>query len=94
VQTKPENPNHYNIPGTTVQLIDVLKAAALDYDPWDFFLWSSMLQYAFRWRHKGTPLDYLRKCRVYLDWLIESLEENGEETYTHKDDSTETPRNV
>lgn len=90
----PENPNHYNVPGTKVQLIDVLKEAALDYDPWDFFLWASVMQYAFRWRYKGSPLNDLKKCRVYLNWLIESVEENGEETYTNEDDSTEAPHHV
>lgn len=87
--TQPHNPKHYDIPGTGVQLIDVLEAASYDYEPWDFFLWASMLQYAFRWRYKGTPLDDLRKCRVYLNWLIKSVEDNGEATY-----NAEAPHHV
>jgi len=89
-EASPQCPPHYNIPGTKVQLIDVLKDAADAYLPWDFFLWASIMQYATRWRHRGQPLNDLKKCRVYLNWLIESVEENGEETYQEEDCSTTT----
>jgi len=81
MQPRPENPTHYNVPGTDKQLIHVLEAASWDYEPWDFFLWASVMQYIMRWRYKGTPIADLRKARVYLDWLLESVETNGEETY-------------
>lgn len=89
MQPRPENPSHYNVPGTDKQLIHVLEAASWDYEPWDFFLWASVMQYIMRWRYKGTPTADLKKARVYLNWLIESVETNGEETYR-----TETPHNL
>lgn len=88
-ESTPACPKHYNIPGTTVQLIDVLREAAEDYEPWHFFLWASIMQYATRWRHRGEPLNDLKKCQVYLGWLIEAVEEDGEETYT-----SGTPHNI
>jgi hypothetical protein len=71
--SSPQNPSHYNIPATNVQLIDVIRSASYEWSipKWEFFLWSSMIQYAFRFHKKGTPYDDLRKCRVYLDWLID-----------------------
>jgi len=74
--SSPENPTHYNVPGTNLQLIDVLKSSSSDMGlpPWEFFLWSSVMQYALRFSHKGAPYDDLKKCRVYLDWLIECYE--------------------
>jgi len=70
---QPENPSHYDVPGTGAQLIDILRSAGeMGVLPaWEFFLWSSMLQYAFRFYRKGTPHDDLKKCRVYLNWLID-----------------------
>jgi len=69
----PENPSHYDVPGTGVQLIDIIHSAGEQgiLRPWEFFLWSSLMQYAFRFWRKGTPYDDLKKCRVYLDWLID-----------------------
>lgn len=81
--SSPENPTHYNVPGTNLQLIDVLRAASYEgaLPSWEFFLWSSMMQYAFRFSHKGTPYDDLKKCRVYLDWLIECYYPHDYTTY-------------
>ena len=35
------------------------------------YLKGNVLKYLARYRHKGTPLEDLKKARVYLDWLIE-----------------------
>lgn len=40
-------------------------------EAWELDFWEgSALKYLLRWRHKGGVED-LRKCRHYLDYLIE-----------------------
>ena len=69
-------PAHYLIPGRDLELIDVLRAKSGQFtDPWEFFLWASFMQYAFRYRVKGEVVKDLRKANTYLQWLREYLNE-------------------
>ena len=59
--------------------------AALEPEPIDVivgwgmgFLDGNVIKYLARYKHKGTPLEDLRKAAKYLEWLIEIVE-GGEE---------------
>lgn len=82
---QPENPSHYDVPGTTVQLIDVIRAASFQglMPQYEFFLWASAMQYMMRFTKKGTPYEDLKKCRVYLNWLIDCYRPTNGATYAY-----------
>ncbi len=59
---------------------------------WDFirdqdlgFFAGNVLKYVCRYRHKGTPLEDLRKARAYLDRLIAM--EAGKAPQTGREDA-------
>jgi hypothetical protein len=68
--------SHYLIPGTELELIDVLQ---LCLSPAEFqaCLWFSLEQYGFRWWKKGDAVNDLEKLVTYSSWLLESVRENG-----------------
>ena len=67
-------PPHYVIPGTDLELVDVIKAKArMSIDCWEFFCWASCLQYLWRYDIKGDAREDIGKAKVYLNWLEESL---------------------
>lgn len=75
-------PSHYQImPGVEVKdvrraLLDKIPAGQASYH--EITCWDRSWEYLTRMWGKGG-LEDARKARVYLDWLIESLESGGEE---------------
>ena len=65
-------PPHYVIPGTDLELIDVIKSKMTPAE-WRKFCWGSALQYVFRILDKGEARRDIGKAKVYLSWLEESL---------------------
>lgn len=65
------HPSHYTSGG--VECIDGIRAA-LAPEEYRGYLRGNVLKYIWRCRLKGGVED-LRKARVYLDWLIEEMEE-------------------
>ena len=68
--------SHYVIPGTELELIDVLRLC-LTTAEFQAVLWASLEQYAFRWWKKGDAVKDLEKLLVYSTWLLESVKEHG-----------------
>jgi len=69
---------HYLIPGTELELIDIIQAKAkVAKNPWEFFLWASCLQYLWRYDLKGEPGKDLDKAATYLDWLRTVYQKRG-----------------
>ena len=67
-------PPHYVIPGTGLELIDIIKAKSrVSLDCWRFFCWASCLQYLWRYDVKGEPGEDLDKALVYLGWLKDAV---------------------
>lgn len=67
------HPSHYTYGG--IEVIDALEA-------WDLpFHLANVVKYAARCRHKGKPLEDLKKARWYLDRYIKRLED-AEQTHT------------
>lgn len=65
---------HYAIPGTELEVIDLIRAKArVATDCWEFFLWASAIQYIFRYDVKGEPVNDLGKALVYLGWLSDAV---------------------
>jgi len=64
-------PSYYMIPGTDVELIDVIKSKMTKAE-WERFCWASALQYCFRVLDKGEPCKDAGKAITYLSWLKES----------------------
>jgi hypothetical protein len=65
------HPAHYTSGG--IECIQAMRAA-LGPEEYRGYLRGNVLKYIWRCRLKGGAED-LRKARVYLDWLIEEMEE-------------------
>ena len=65
------NPDHYT--SSNIECIDYLKDN-MSYEAFLGFLEGNNKKYMHRWRHKGKPLEDLKKARWYLDYLISELE--------------------
>lgn len=63
---------HYNKGG--VECIDAIKAS-MSTDEYAGFLKGQVIKYVWRYRHKGKPVEDLKKARYYLDKLIEESED-------------------
>lgn len=63
-----EHPAHYTRGG--VECIDAIEAAVTGLEGVEAVLTGQVLKYLWRWRHKGHPLEDLRKARWYLDRLL------------------------
>ncbi len=74
--TKRPNVPYYKIPGTNLEMIDVLKAN-LTTGQFQAFLWASAEEYLWRFDKKGPSVSDLEKALVYVRWLKESVEEHG-----------------
>jgi hypothetical protein len=59
---------HYSLPGTNLQVIDVIRAKMTD-DEWRKFCWASAVQYTFRLLDKGEPDKDAGKAITYLQWF-------------------------
>jgi len=65
---------HYGIPGTKLELIDILEAKAkVSTNVWEFFLWASAMQYIWRFDLKGEALKDIDKAIIYLGWLRQAV---------------------
>lgn len=62
--------NHYTAGG--LEVIDILKAK-MSPEEYRGFLRGNALKYLFRYDHKGTPAQDLRKAQIYLAWLVEEV---------------------
>ena len=67
-------PSHYIIPGTDLELIDVIKSK-MTLAEWRKFCWGSALQYCYRSMSKGETEKDCDKGITYLSWLRDSYEE-------------------
>lgn len=68
-----DRPEHYIKGG--LECIDVIKAVTGD--KFEGFLEGNAIKYLWRWKDKNGVED-LKKCRRYLDWMIEE-EEGGKD---------------
>lgn len=64
-----KQPDHYKLDGLNIESIDVIKAV-LGKDGFKSFCIGNCLKYLIRAEKKNGEEDY-RKCRVYLDWILE-----------------------
>ena len=89
MQNPVNNPNHYT--SGNIECWDYLK----DNMPREAYLggleWN-IKKYLHRWRYKEKPLQDLKKARVYLDRLINELENQDVRTDRNHHDSTRTER--
>lgn len=68
-------PPHYN--ASSIECIDAMKSMAdgvLNVSAHEAYCWQNSFKYLWRWPYKNGVED-LKKCRWYLDRLIEELEE-------------------
>jgi hypothetical protein len=67
------HPPHYN--ASSIECIDAMKAMAegSDVDPHASYCWQNAFKYLWRWPYKSGLQD-LKKCRWYLDKLIDEIE--------------------
>lgn len=63
-------PEHYN--KGDVESWDIIKQQV---DDWPSYLEANVLKYILRYKWKDSNLQDLRKCKVYLERLIEHYEE-------------------
>ena len=66
------HPPHYNQGG--MEVIDVIEAGIGD-QGFIGYLLGYILKYVLRFRHKGKPIEDLKKARWYLDKLIAVVSE-------------------
>lgn len=66
------HPRHYT--AGQIETIEIIKDSVPDFAS---FCMGNVLKYVIRHPHKGTPVEDLRKARVYLDWLIEYHDSGG-----------------
>ena len=71
-------PPHYN--SGSIECIDAMQAMADGSLVWghNAYLWQNCFKYLWRWPYKKKPVEDLKKCRWYLDRLIELIEEKEE----------------
>lgn len=71
-------PPHYN--SGSIECIDAMQAMADGSLVWghNAYLWQNAFKYLWRWPYKKKPVEDLKKCRWYLDRLIELIEEKEE----------------
>ncbi len=60
------HPPHYN--SSSIECIDVIRAATGD--GYEYYLQGVIIKYLFRYRHKGKPIEDLKKAEWYLKRLI------------------------
>ena len=65
------HPSHYCQGG--IECIDAIKASMSTIE-YQGYLKGNAEKYLWRWRNKGG-LEDLKKAKVYLDWLIKTIEE-------------------
>jgi|TARA_R110000744_G_scaffold169083_1_gene286889 hypothetical protein len=78
--TDPVNkPPHYN--SGSIECIEAMEAMAFKSGVLGHaaYLWQNAFKYLWRWPYKSKPLEDLKKCRWYLDRLIQNIEKELEE---------------
>ena len=65
IGTVGEPPPHY---AGGIEPIKFIQSHGMDYCT------GAAIKYLVRFRHKGTPLEDLMKCKAYIDLLLEELE--------------------
>lgn len=67
------HPSHYTYGG--IECIDAINAVVNEI-PNGICAWltGQVIKYIWRWMHKNKPVEDLKKCRFYLDRLIENAE--------------------
>lgn len=67
------HPSHYTYGG--IECIDAIHAVVNEI-PNGICAWltGQVIKYIWRWMHKDKPVEDLKKCRFYLDRLIENAE--------------------
>lgn len=65
-------PSHYN-QDDKIECIDGIRAALGD--NFKYYCQGNIMKYVWRHEYKNG-LEDLRKARVYLDWMIETMEED------------------
>ena len=67
----PTSPNHYKAGG--VECIDAIRSA-LGPEGFQALCAGNVIKYVWRYKHKNG-LEDLKKAKVYLDWLLNSVNE-------------------
>jgi hypothetical protein len=65
-----EQPDHYN--KGAIEAIEAIKASMPEHE-FKGYLKGNALKYLWRYDYKGKPVEDLRKCRWYIDRLIQEL---------------------
>lgn len=65
-----EKPDHYN--KGAIEAIEAIKAS-MPANEFNGYLKGNALKYLWRYDYKGKPVEDLRKCRWYIDRLIEEI---------------------
>lgn len=66
-----DHPEHYN--RTSLEAIDGIKGSMTE-EAYKGFLKGNVLKYIWRYEHKGSPVEDLKKRKWYLEKLIEEEE--------------------
>lgn len=69
------SPKHYALEGLDIEAIDVIRSV-LGPDKFQGYCRGNVIKYLLRAEHKNG-LEDLKKARVYLNWEIESVEEEA-----------------
>jgi hypothetical protein len=69
------SPDHYNT--SKIECIDAMEAmsSGMNIPSHEAYCWQNAFKYLWRWPYKNG-LEDLKKCRWYLDRLIQKVEEN------------------
>jgi len=63
-------PDHYNM--GAVEAIEAIKASMPDHE-FRGYLKGNALKYLWRYDYKGKPIEDLRKCKWYIDRLLQEV---------------------
>lgn len=66
------HPTHYTQGG--IECIEAIKAS-MTREEYEGFLKGQVIKYVWRYKHKGKPVEDLKKARFYLDRLISESDE-------------------
>lgn len=70
-----DHPSHYTQGG--IECIEAIKAS-MTREAYKGYLKGNTLKYLWRFEKKNNPLEDLQKARVYLNWLIEAVEDDAD----------------
>lgn len=69
-----KNPKHYKLEGLELECKDIIKSV-LGKEGYKNWCHGTALKYLFRAGKKEDELKDFKKARVYIDWIIEEMEE-------------------